>query len=342
MRRLALFLAVVAALLGAMAAFDWWVDPFGDIYKPAALTDALASQPSCLISQELVGARYLPFKLDVFHRRPTTRFVVGSSRVLKIQAHPGERSFANLGFPGSSPETILTEFRALPAKPAQTVYLGVEAFWFNEHYVVPPYHPGTYDIARYLLSRATFEFGFRFVRQAHFIFTDRWRREEVGASCVIGRISPSIAWKVDGSRVWSWELDPRRFPKFHAAPYTTDLASLRNGYYDQWERFDARRLRIFVQALELAKQRGWNVVGFAPPEPPSFFRVLRSNPLLAARWQDFLRLMPRVFGNEGFEWAGLWNGAALGCTASDFPDAFHTGAACSDRVRARLDAAVSR
>jgi hypothetical protein len=342
MRRLALFLALIAALLGAMAAFDWWVDPFGDIYKPAALTDALASQPSCLVSQELVGARYLPFKLDVFHRRPTTRFVVGSSRVLKIQARPGERSFANLGFPGSSPETILTEFRALPAKPAQTVYVGVEAFWFNEHYVVPPYRPGTYDIARYLLSRATFQFAFRFVRQAHFILTDRWRREEVGASCVIGRISPSIAWKVDGSRVWSWELDPQRFPKFHPAPYTTDLAALRNGYYDRWDTFDTGRLKVMREALDLARQRGWKVVGFAPPEPPQFLRVIRSDPRLAARWQEFLRAMPRLFAQEGFAWAGLWNGAALGCKPSDFPDAFHSDAACSARVRARLDAAVSR
>ena len=51
--------------------------------------------------------------------------------------------------------------------------------------------------------------------------------------------------------------------------------------------------------------------------------------------------MPRLFAQEGFAWVGLWNGAALGCGASDFPDAFHSDAACSARVRARLDA-VSR
>ncbi len=191
------------------------------------------------------------------------------------------------------------------------------------------------------MSRATFEFAFRFAREAHFILTDRWRREEVGTSCVIGRISPTIAWKVDGSRVWSWELDPQRFPKFHAAPYTTDLASLRNGYYDNWTTLDANRLRIMREALDLARRRGWKVIGFAPPEPPQFFRVIRADPRLAARWHEFLRVMPRLFAQEGFTWAGLWNGAALGCTPSDFPDAFHTDAVCSDRLRARLDA-VSR
>ena len=29
---------------------------------------------------------------------------------------------------------------------------------------------------------------------------------------MIGRIYPSIAWKTDGSRVWSYELDPTIFP----------------------------------------------------------------------------------------------------------------------------------
>jgi hypothetical protein len=301
----------------------------------------MLERPNCLVSQELVGARYFSFKLDVFHRRPTTRFVVGSSRVLKIQSYPGERTFSNLGFPGSSPETILALFRALPAKPAQTVYLGVEAFWFNRRYTVPVYRPGAYDIAQYLLSRATFENAVRFVHQGHFILTHRWRRSKVGRSCVIGRLYPSIAWKVDGSRVWSWELDPQTFPRFHPPPYSTDLATVRSGYYDAWTALDARRLQILDQALVLARQRGWRVVGFAPPEPAQYFRLLRADPRPAARWHEFLHVMPALFARRGFTWAGLWGGRADGCRASDFPDGFHSDAACSAHVRARLDAAAS-
>jgi hypothetical protein len=342
MRRLAVFLAVIVVLLAGAAAFDWWVDPFGDIYKPGALTAALDAHPNCLVSQELVGARYFAFKLDVFHRRPTRRFVVGSSRVLKIQSHPGERSFANLGFPGSSPETILALFRALPAKPAQTVYLGVEAFWLNQHYAVPVYRPGTYAVARYLLSRATFQFAVKYVRQGHYILFHRWQREQVGRSCVIGRLYPSIAWKVDGSRTWSWELAPTIFPKFRQPAYTTDLATLRNGYYDRWSSLDERRIRVLEQALTLARQRGWRVVGFAPPEPAQYLRLLETDPRVAPRWQAFLRLMPALFARQGFTWAGLWDGRALGCKPADFPDAFHSDAACSARVRTRLDAAASR
>ena len=58
-------------LLAAVAAFDWWVDPVGEIWKPGAL--ATRSADDCLVSQELIGSRYFSFKLDVFHHRPTRR-----------------------------------------------------------------------------------------------------------------------------------------------------------------------------------------------------------------------------------------------------------------------------
>jgi hypothetical protein len=340
MRRLILFLAVTAALLAAGAAFDWRVDPFGDIYKPGALSAALRSHPNCLVSQELVGARYFAYKLDVFHRRPTRTFVIGSSRVLEIRAHPGEKDFANLGFPGSSPETILSMFRALPARPAQTAYVGVESFWFNPSFVVPVYRPSRFQLAKYLLSWATFHGGYDIVRQAHYILFDRWRREQVGKSCVIGRIYPSIAWNVDGSRTWSWELDPQRFPRFHAPPFTTDLNQLRNGFYANWTSFDTRRVKILEQALALARARGWHVVGFAPPEPPRYLHLLDTDPRIAPQWHEYLRLMPKIFHRYGFRWVPLEDSRSVPCTASEFPDAFHTDAVCSARIRARLDAAA--
>lgn len=340
MRRLVLFLALVAALLGAVAAFDWWVDPYGEVYKPAALTAALDATPNCLVSEELVGTRYFNFKLDVFHHRPVRTFVAGSSRVLKLRSHPGERSFANLGFPGTAPETLLPLFKALPAAPVQTVYVGVEAFWFNSRFAVPSYRPTAYQTGRYLLSRSTFEQAFKISRQAHYILFHRWRKEQVGTSCVIGRISPAIAWKVDGSREWSWELDPARFPKFTAPRYTGNLVTARNGYYADWKALDARRIQLLEQALAFARSRGWRVVGFAPPEPSLFLHALETDPRLAPRWQAFLDLMPRLFKREGFVWAGLWDGRADGCRRSDFPDQFHSDAACSDRVRVRLDEAA--
>jgi len=203
------------------------------------------------------------------------------------------------------------------------------------------YRPGAYDVGRYLLSRAAFENAVSFVRQGHYILWHRWRRERVGRSCVVGRLYPSIAWKVDGSRVWSWELDPSTFPRFREPAFSLDLATVRNGYYADWAALDARRLTILDQALALARQRGWRVVGFAPPEPPEYFRLVRADPGLAVRWHEFLRAMPALFARQGFAWAGLWDGRADGCRAADFPDGFHSDAACSARVRARLDAAAA-
>ena len=338
MRRLVLFISLALALLGAAAAFNWRVDPFGEVWKPGALADARKDR--CLVSQELIGLRYYSFKLDVFDHRPTRIFVVGSSRVLKIASHPGERSFANLGYPGAAPETILKLFRALPEQPAQTVYMGMEAFWFNAGYVVPDTDPSDYRVAEYLLSRRTLQESIRLARQAHFIVTKRWRRTQVGADCVIGRLYPSIAWRLDGSRVWSWELDPKRFPKFGASPFTGDLATWRNGYFADWHGLDARRLQLVEQSLALARDRGWHVVGFAPPEPPHMLRVLETDPRIAPRWHAFLRLMPRLFARYGFRWVSVEDGRRLGCRPDQFPDAFHTDAVCSRRVRERLDEAA--
>ena len=107
MARLLVLLGTAAVLLGANAALNWWVDPFGEFWKPAAVREARDSQPPCLVSHEVIGGEYLPFKLDVFRARPTRTFVIGSSRVLKIGAWPGERTFANLGMPVISPEIVL-------------------------------------------------------------------------------------------------------------------------------------------------------------------------------------------------------------------------------------------
>ena len=342
MRRLVLFLGSIAALLGAAATFNWWVDPFGDIYKPGALTAAMQQRPNCLVSQELVGARYFSFKLDVFHRRPTRRFVVGSSRVLKIESRPGEQSFSNLGFPGTAPETILALFGALPAKPAQTVYVGVDPFWFNPSYAVPVYRPTAYDIAQLPLEPRDVPVRLpRSCGRATSSSRTAGGETRLEGACVIGRIFPSIAWKVDGSRVWSWELDPEGVRAVPAA-----------GVLDRPRDVSERLLRrtgrrstsggcaFSSRRSQLARQRGWRVVGFAPPEPPDYFRLLRADPQLAARWHEFLQeVMPALFARQGFAGPGSGTGVRTAARAADFPDGFHTDAACSARVRARLDAA---
>jgi lysophospholipase L1-like esterase len=341
MGRLLVFFAVAAALLGGNAALNWWVDPFGEFWKPAAVEQAAASRPQCLVSHEVIGGEYLPFKLDVFRRRPTRVFVVGSSRVLKIGSRPGETTFANLGMPVISPEIVLRELRSLPKDaPPQTVYLGVELFWLNRNFHGFDVAPSFETKARYVLSRSAFQESVRVVRRAPYVLLHRWRKERVGPACVIGRSRPAIAWKLDGSRVWSFELQPGTYHPV-AEPFTTDLHVLRTGNYADFTRLSPERIHVLEQALALARARGWRVVGFTPPDGTRYRRFFESHPVLGPRWREFGRLMPRLFHRYGYRWLDFRNPAAIPCTDADFVDGgYHTNAACSMRMRARLDAAA--
>jgi lysophospholipase L1-like esterase len=342
MGRLLVFIGTAAALLVVSASLNWWVDPFGEFWKPGAVEDARASNPQCLVSHELIGGQYFPFKLDVFRSRPTQRFVTGSSRVLKIGSWPGEQSFANLGMPVISPEIVLKELRALPPAVPQTMYLGVEAFWFNPNFKGFDISPGFEQRARYLLSRSALEESVRILKRAPYVFLNRWHKEQVGPSCVIGRSRPALAWKLDGSRVWSFELDPKTY---HPAidPFTTDLHSLRTGIYAGWTELSSERLHTLEQVLAFARSRSWRVVGFTPPDGERYLRFFASNPIIGPRWREFGQLMPKLFRKYGYRWLDFRDMRSIPCRQSDFVDGgYHTDGACSMRMRERLDQAASR
>lgn len=340
MGRLVAFLGTTLALLAALAALNWWVDPFGEFWKPSAVQEARAARPQCLVSHEVIGGEYLPFKLDVFRSRPTRTFVTGSSRVLKIGSWPGERTFANLGMPVISPEIVLKELRALPAGEPETMYLGVEAFWLNPHFKGFDVSPGFEQRARYVLSRSAFDESVRIVRRAPYVLLHRWRKERVGPACVVGRSRPALAWRLDGSRVWSFELDPHTY---HPAidPFTTNLATLRTGIYDGWTQLSPERIHVLEQVLALAHARGWRVVGFTPPDGDRYLRFFAANHVIGPRWRNFARLMPKLFARYGYRWLDFRDARSIPCRQSDFVDGgYHTDAACSMRMRQRLDEAA--
>jgi lysophospholipase L1-like esterase len=343
MARLLVFLGTAAVLLGANAALNWWVDPFGDFWKPAAVREAHDARPQCLVSHEIIGGEYLPFKLDVFRSRPTRTFVIGSSRVLKIGSWPGERTFANLGMPVITPEIVLRELRDLPKHiPRQTMYLGVEAFWLNPNFKGFDVAPSFETKARYVLSRSAFDESIKVLRHAPYVLLHRWRKERVGPSCVIGRSRPALAWRLDGSRVWSFELDPRTY---HPAidPFTTDLHKLRTGIYADWHELSAKRMRVLERVLAFARTRHWTVVGFTPPDGERYLRFFSHHRVIGPRWRAFPALMPRLFARYGYRWLDFRDARSIPCRQSDFVDGgYHTDAACSMRMRARLDAAARR
>lgn len=341
MRRVLLFVGIVAGLLVAAGLVNWRVDPYGEFYDGGPLRAAARSSPPCLVSDELIGGQsYLRFKEDLFGVRPTRTIVVGSSRVLRIESRPGERTFSNVGLPSTSPDSILALFRALRPRGPLTAYVGVELFWFNPSWTPISFGQSLGAKVRYLLGRSNLVQSLKIVRDSPSAAIRGWRRERVGGRCVLGRGTPGIAWNVDGSRVYSFELDPRLY-RPPAGRYTTDISKLRYGLYARWHGFADDRLRVLDRALALAQRHGWRVVGFAPPDSTRYVRLLERSPETAGPWREFYRRIPALFRARGFRWLDLHDVREVPCGQHEFvDDGFHVNASCAARVRSRLDAAA--
>src|SRR5437660_2841655 len=307
MRLLALFVAIVGVLSAAVAVLDRRVDPRPEFFDGAPI--AAAERSGCLVSEDLIGgANYVRFKEDLFRLRGARVVVLGSSRVLKIASHPGERTFANLGLPETSPRVLLDMFRFLARSTRRplTVYLGMEFFWFNPGappiLLHPGFHPTFFQQVGYLLSRSTLHGSITLIRRSRQAAFHRYRVDEVAGRCVYDRLSPGIAWRPDGSRLYSFELVPGT-----ARPpvnrYSGDLNTLHAGYYGHWHGFAWNRLLDVAAAMDLARSRGWNVVGFAPPDSSRYVHLFAT--ALRGPWQTYFRVVPQLFRSRGFKFLDL-------------------------------------
>jgi hypothetical protein len=349
MRLVALFVSIPLAVALAAAAVNYRVDPLAEFYNGTPYEEALEAQPHCLVANEVIGgAGYMAFKQDVFRRRHPSTVVIGSSRVLKISSRPGERGFANLGMPQMGTVPLLELMRALdrmqPRGRPLTLYLGIDFFWFNprapKELIDPPFHQSFFEKTAYLLSRDNLRRSARLLRDSRTLALRGWQRERFGRYCVIDRGTPDVAWRVDGSRLWNFELDPR-FPPRQPEPFTTDLTVLRTGLYGHWNGFAWGRLRQLREAVELARERGWRVVGFVPPDGARFVRLFSTDPTTAGPWRTFARVVPEAFERFGYPFLDFRRIEWIPCPESDFVDGGnHTDARCSARMRARLDAAA--
>ena len=339
MRPLAAFSAGLAAVLGAVALVNWRTDLEGEFYAHDVV--AAAERQSCLVSDELVGTvSHLPFKLDLLRLRPRRRAVLGSSRVLRVESRPGERDFVNLAFPGMTPEAIEELLPSLPTGPF-TLYMGTEVFWFNPSFPVRQFHPSLQSRVRYLLNAGTLRASASLLREAPSLAVDRWRALDVRGTCVLGRTTPTRTWQLDGARVYSFELDSAN-PVPPPLPYTTDLDRLRAGLYRDWRgRFDYGRLERLDRILDTARRRGWKVVGFAPPDGERYVTLFNTASASREPWRIFWREVPATFRRHGFPFLDLHEMRRIPCPTDAFvDDGYHVDAACSGRIRARLDAAA--
>lgn len=353
MRRLALLIAVPVALLLAVGIVNWRIDPFGWFYDRGPLAAATAAAAGggapCLVGDDAIGGvSYLDFKADVLRQRPaTTAVVVGSSRTLKIGPRPGETAFSNLGFPGSSPQSLERLFRTVRSsrdgRPL-TVYVSVDFMWFNPTWsFAVESRPSLLRRLGYVLGRSTLTASWDIARGGGGLggAFRGWQRQSFGGTCVLGRGTPGIAWRPDGVRMYAFELDPAAKPPAPSR-WNGSFADLRAGQYAGYTHLDRTALRRLAAALDVARAAGWKVVGFAPPDSTFYASLFATRPETARAWQEFFREVPALFRARGQAWLDLSDVRSVPCGQRDFvDDGWHVNAACAATVRDRLDAAAA-
>ena len=128
-------------------------------------------------------------------RRRARTVVVGSSRVELIGARPGERRFANLSIPETSPDTLATFFKRLHRLQAGplTVYSerscsGSTATGSRRS---PLFDSNPLSSLRDLLNGRTFKESLSVILQSPSSLIDSWRTYTVGRECVLDKTSRS-------------------------------------------------------------------------------------------------------------------------------------------------------
>jgi hypothetical protein len=335
MGRLLVFLASVTACLAAVAAVNWWYDPFGLYFKPDIL--GAADRTHCLVADDAIGSQSYPqYKAALSDRRGTTVAVVGSSRVLKIASHPAERSFTNLGFPDSQAVALDAMLRRIHPKRL-TLYYGVDSFWFNRSWDRVDFDPPLVERIKYLVNRADLKLS---IQTARSFGGERWGRYTIGSACALGRSATPVVWAQDGSRIYSFEIEPGG-KKPPATPFVSDVRTLRSGIYLNWTALDPDQLKALDRTLTFAQHKGWNVVGFSPPDSTRYAKLLARAPETAAMIAQFSKVIPALFHSHGFKWLDIHDVRLVPCAQDAFvDDGYHPDAACARKIRARLDAAA--
>jgi hypothetical protein len=344
------FFVALAAALGAIAFVDRRLDPFGDRYHSDVLTAALDRPNPCYVAWEVVGEQAWPaYKIDLFRRRHAGVVVIGTSRIAKIGAWPGERQFVNLGVPGTGAESLPGLFDRLhhEHKGRLVVYLGTDAFWFGRDWQTKAWFDVSYlrDL-KYLLSGQTLRQSLDVLRRApgSLLHPGALRAFEIdrrGRTCVVDRGNSvfgggSNAWAPDGSLYFQYEL-------IHASriPRNGSLIDLYHPFY-VGHTLDDGHLDALEKALGKARRFGWKVIGFQAPISTRGIRRLESDPGTELLFRRFRERIPGVFARYRFRFLDLTNVRTVGCSEHDFSfdDDGHPDVTCGMRVRRALDRAA--
>jgi hypothetical protein len=348
MQRIAIFLGTIAVSLAGVAGLNWWMDPLADQYHARFLSQALAQNPPCSISWAVLRPRsWGAYKLDLAKRTPVRTAVVGTSRVAKISAWPGEHGFVNLGSPGLGAQSLPDLFaRVHGMHPGPLVmYVDADIFWFGTGWRTATwFNTSRLRDLKYLLAPSTTVATIRLLRYApgavrhpqQVLYTEIDRR---GGRCMVDRGNTvyggsSAAWAPDGSVFFAAELQGRRIP---GAPLIDLLRPEVVG-----TRMTPSAVSALDRALVAARSYGWTVVGFAPPFSPTLVRRLGSESETRDLYHDYQGRVATLFERHGFRFLNLTDIRSIPCSPHDFSpdDGGHPDIPCSHRIRRKLDAAA--
>jgi hypothetical protein len=344
------FLAAVATVLVGVGGLDWWIDPFLDRYESAPLAAALAQPKPCFLGWDTFSSRALPaYKLDLFRRRDARVVVVGTSRAAKIEAHPGEREFANLLLPGTGPETLAPLFRRLHVEGhgrRLTVYLAVEPFWFGKGWRTQISFTHSYlRSAKYLLSAQTLKATLRELRRTPGVIRHPralrpWAIYRGHDLCVVSRGNSVLAgaveaWAPDGGLWYNDEVTGAG--NVHGIPLIEVMYS---GFIGTG--LNQGRLTALEKALGTAESYGWRVVGVSLPLSTFSRHRVEHDSATTHVVSAFRRQMPGLFRRYGFRFLDLTDVRSVPCGENSFShyDGGHPDAACGRKIRSLLDAAA--
>jgi hypothetical protein len=350
MARVVAFLAALAVIVGGVAALDWWIDPFFDRYDSAPLAAALAQPKPCFLQWDTFSARaWTELKLDLFRRRDARTTVVGTSRAGKIEAHPGEKGFANLLLPGTGPDTLEPLFESLHRQGhgRLTVYLAPEPFWFGRGWRtgITPTHSYLRTL-RFMLATETLHATFEELRRAPGVIRHPrslrpWAIYHGRGKCVVGRGNGVLAgaihaWAPDGGLWYNDEVTGAQAPRGQALVDLLYSSFVGTG-------LDPRRREALEDGLETAKGYGWRVVGISLPFSTYWRRRLERDPATAPVLAAYRREMPRMFARYGFRFLDLTDVRQVPCGEHQFShdDGGHADVACGRKIRRLLDEAAA-
>jgi hypothetical protein len=349
--RVAVLLASAGAFLGLVLLMNWWVDPFADRYRAETVARALAHNPQCDVSTGVLGDSTWPaYKVDLFRRRHARTIVVGTSRIWKMSARPGETTFVNESLPGMAADSVPILFHRLAgiARGRQvTVYLNIDPFWFTTVQRSSSFATlSLVERVKRLGSSQTLRATLAELRTHPLDLIDPPGRRSAKlttspSGCLLEEsgdlANGANAWAPDGTFVYNYELTG-------VAPGRKDF--LRGeGSGMRGTSLAAEPIARIEEALATARSQNWRVVGFSAPLSPNTISRVRADPGGASLLAVFAREIPPLFAADHYPFVNLLESAArVHCTNDDYlrHDGAHMNKACAGRVRDVLDRAPGR